>query len=144
MPIDDELRAELESLIDMVTINPEELAILNANSALLPTVYLETRQAVLMKHWPLVILAQVNKAIKGDTASAKFLTDIVSELGESDSDTSRQQDILAWEEKAIELRDKLGIELSAVVMVEVIINSLLLMPSVKLRAIINDLGIRLT
>ena len=124
MNYDMENKAELQELIEEISLNETEQALLAQRPQILNELWDEVRKATFLKHLQTVILAQIMKAEKGDTASAKFLVDFVSELGESHNLASHQ-DAADWEADAIALRNKLGIELSAEVLVKTLLRSLI-------------------
>lgn len=72
---------------------------------------------------PAIISAQLTRAVKGDTTSAKFVLEYCSPafLVSSELEGSHA----AWEELAIELRNKLQLEISAEILVELLLKSML-------------------
>jgi len=125
--MDKEIIDELNAELDRVSLNESESAALRANPLLMNDLWDDVTQSLLIKQWPMIMLAQTDKALRGDTASAKFITDIVEELGKSRPDSSVVLDKAEWENKAIELRDRLELEVSAQILVELCLDKLIAM-----------------
>lgn len=105
---------------------PFDLKVLIANNPqIFADQFRETSQAISLLEWPLIMAVQVDKAKRGDTTSAKFITDLLTPLLTTNEDSQIEQAI--WESLAIELRDKLGLETSAEKLVESILRKLIAM-----------------
>lgn len=113
---------EIEEEVDEITLTEEDKQFILNNPTVFADIWSGTSEAILLKHWPFIMLAQVSKAKRGDTASAKFITDFISTLATQSSGTVVESQ--EWEQEAIKLRDKLGAEVSALEMVDTILAKL--------------------
>lgn len=71
-------------------------------------------QAINLHYLEPVLLAQIDKALRGDTAAAKFLVEFAERTLD---ETSSVFEGAPWEDLAIRIRDKLGLEIGAEEMV---------------------------
>lgn|SRR5678809_183922 len=119
--IDDLVLDALEAL----SLTNDEKNLIKEDATLLTTIWRGTSETVLVRYFKAIIAAQVAKAMHGDTASAKFLTDFVTP---SDSNESVPTEPAKWEQLAIELRDASDLQCSAEELVVNILTALIRMP----------------
>lgn len=115
-----------EEIFDL-ELSKEEKELITKNRSLLWREYEEHKQALQLHYLSGILSKQVEKAMKGDTSAAKFLVDLVAPEEAKDDDIDRQP--VAWESKAIAIRDSLQLPISA----EVLVLKLLDIPLPKLR-----------
>lgn len=119
---------ELELDLEEIQLTEEEKQSILNNKQLFNALWLETTDALIIKHWPFIMIAQAEKAKRGDTASAKFITDFIADRATQTHDTGNNLTGELWEEKAILLRNQLGLEIGAGDLVLLILNKLLEKP----------------
>lgn len=110
-----------------VKLSEDERQFLAANPKALVDLYNQTSKAILLHAFPAIMAAQIEKATKGDTTSAKFIADFVTPTDEDDSNT-RNVEYTKWETQALTLRDRLGLEYSAQDLVVMLLDKLLATP----------------
>lgn len=126
---------EKESIIDDITLSESDRQFILNNPTIFSDIWSGTIEATLLKHWPLILGAQVIKAKGGDTAAAKFITEFVETLGNKQS-LEANGSSSEWEDKAIEIRDKVGIEISAESLVTLLLDKLSKWPAAKIRGLL--------
>jgi hypothetical protein len=146
MPTKAELEAELASVLagespPDITLTKDETELTKEHPEYSVDIWDETQNAIMLKHWRYVMQAQVVKALRGDTASAKFLTDFAQEMVSNSREKDNAYNVPSWEEKAIAIRDSLGVEVSAEVLVELLLDSVSkLSPAMRRRVLPFALG----
>jgi hypothetical protein len=118
--IDDEMDDELPVL----KLGAELTELIAVNPSVFADEITEIKQSIILLHWRAIIARQIEKAKKGETASAKFLEDYISTIVDKSEQSMGSGGPVLWEEKAIEIRDKLGADKSAEEIVEIILTLL--------------------
>lgn len=129
----DKLLLELNELESEFRLTPADKELIQNNPGILPEIWGDTSKAIMLHHFREIMGAQVAKAKKGDTAAAKFLIDFANP-GEISGEIAGEN---PWEDAAIYLRDKLGLELSAETFVALVLESLTNIHIGRLRRILN-------
>lgn len=137
MPTKDDLQHQLDSLlagdkIDVILTEEQQHLVLE-NPSMLGMIWVDTKQATLLNHWPFILQGQIRKALAGDTAAAKWCADFC----EPDVQLERALEPASWEQPAIELRDKLELEISAENLVTLILTNLLAKTPQQIRKVLN-------
>jgi hypothetical protein len=114
------MESDISDLLASVSLEEELLDLARTTPTVFNDTWNQTKQAILLKHWPLIMANQVEKAKRGDTASAKFITDFVQDLATTTSGS--QQIDAVYEIKAIELRDYIGLEISAEALIDILLD----------------------
>lgn len=109
------LGAGEEDEIYDLELSQEERSLIAKNRSLLWKEYEEHKQALQLHYLSGILSKQVAKAMKGDTSAAKFLVDLVAPEEANDNDADSEP--VAWESRAIALRNQLGLSISAEVLV---------------------------
>ena len=100
-----QLTAKLEELESTLVVTPNDEEKLNSNPNLLVEQWNNVKKAILLHHFDDIMLMQVIKARKGDTTSAKFVTDF-SAPQEEESITHDEP--AKWESLALQLANQIG------------------------------------
>lgn len=140
--MNDEETRELDIILLSLTLDKQEEELVAERPTIFTDAYLDNLRAVALHHWPLILAAQLDKAKRGDTASAKFLTDLLEPLRDSGSVVPNSP-LLEWEELAIELRNLLDIEISAETFVVLVLRALMDKPTEYTMELLGDKLIRI-
>jgi hypothetical protein len=112
----------------VLEVTDAQRVLIKNNPLLFNDVWIEMQQAIMLNDWPTIIGAISIKAARGDISAAKFLTDFIEPLAKTDL-TPQDETVIEWEVKAIQLRDYLSLEMSALMLVESILDKLLSKPA---------------
>jgi hypothetical protein len=122
IPTEDELLAKLVELENNLKLTDLERETITSNKAYLWRDFEEKKHALHLHHLGSILSAQIEKAERGDTSAAKFLVDLVAPEAYDDNDADTTPAL--WEEAAIAIRDKLGLPISAEVLVLTLLQKL--------------------
>lgn len=131
LPTEDELLQALTQLENELKLSDLERATIRGNPNYLPSDFQDKKHSLYLHHLGGILSAQVEKAQRGDTAAAKFLVELCAP-GAYDSEAADKEPV-AWETAAIQLRDTLGLDMSA----EVLVLTLLSAPVDSLRELLS-------
>jgi hypothetical protein len=135
-PIIDQFLDAFKASGEDVSLSNEEREFIKQNPKLLSKLWKETSQAVLLHAFPNIMAKQIEKAISGDTTSAKFLTEFITPE-EDDTNENIVVERPQWEQLATALRDRLGLELSGQ---DLVVNLLTAIAEQEDSAILDILG----
>lgn len=117
-----------------LSLSDDEKAMLYVAPNLLRKLWSESAKAALLHHFPVILSAIIEKAKHGDVAAAKYITEFVAPQDEEEATAG--YDVVKWETKALELRDRVGVELSAVELVEALLTYASTIPNTTLISIL--------
>lgn len=114
-----EILQDLQEIESGLSPTEQDREMLGETPSLLRDIYGDVSKAITLHHYRAIISAQIDKAKSGDTSAAKFCHDLVEgSLAFSVAETTS----VKWEELAIKMRDRLGLELSAEDMVIILLH----------------------
>lgn len=94
----------------MFRITEELRSLLNEHPEILNNEFKEVKEAITLFHLKTIMDAMVEKAKTGDTPAARFIVEFATPEPISER---KSGEVGKWEEHAINLRDKLGLNMSA-------------------------------
>jgi len=110
--------------IALISLSKENEELLANNPIAIGQLIGDTAKGIALNSWPLIMIAQVTKAMKGDTTSAKFISDFIDshiDLNANDSHSKGDE----WESLSIQLRDTLQLEISAENLIVLVLKKLI-------------------
>lgn len=130
---EDELLQALVEIENNLSLTDLEREAIRSNPNYLPSDFQDKKHSLYLHHLGSILSAQIEKAGRGDTAAAKFLVELCAP-GAYDGNEG-DNDPVAWETAAISVRDSLGLDISA----EVLVLKLLAAPLDDLKRLLAQL-----
>jgi len=130
---EDELLQALVEVENELKLTDLERETIRSNPNYLASDFQDKKHSLYLHHLGSILAAQIEKAGRGDTAAAKFLVDLCAP-GAYEGDEG-ERDPVAWEQAAIRVRNELGLDISA----EVLVLKLLSAPIDDLKRLLTQL-----
>lgn len=107
---DDDISEQIESANENLSLNELENEFLSSTPGVLPKLWQDTGKAIGLHYFKAIMQSQIDKALRGDTAAAKFITEFATP---TDDSSAASINTFKWEEQVISIRNRLNLELSA-------------------------------
>lgn len=131
------IKSILGSFVDSETelnLSPEEDDMISSLPNALSKLHSDLAKATLLHHFPAILSAIINKAKNGDTAAAKFIAEFVQP--EETQTINGSSEPAQWETLALAIRDRVGVELSAVEVVVRLLQTVGAYPDTTIRTML--------